>query len=165
MIRSVGGCCEVAKSCTTLCDPMDYTTPSFQVYYKLLELAQTHVHQVGDAIQLLHPLSPPFPPAFSLSQHRDLLQWVSYSHQVTKILELQLSLSPSNEYSVLISFRIDWLDLLAVQGTLKSLLQNHSLKPSILWCSAFFIIQLSHTYMTTGKNIALTKWTFVGMYC
>ena len=141
---------------------MKCSMPGFPVLHYLPEFAQTHVHQVGDAIQLLHPLSPPFPPAFSLSQHRDLLQWVSYSHQVTKILELQLSLSPSNEYSVLISFRIDWLDLLAVQGTLKSLLQNHSLKPSILWCSAFLIVQLSHPYMTTGKTIALTRWTFVG---
>ena len=72
------------------------------------------------------------------------------------------SISPSNEYSGLISFRIDWLDLLAVQGTLKSLLQHHSSKASILWCSAFFLIQLSHPYMTTGKTIALTRWTFVG---
>ena len=98
-------------------------------------------------------------------------QWVGSSHQVVKILEFQLqhqsfqwifSISPSNEYSGLIPFRIDWLDLLAVQGTLKSLSQHHSSKVSILQCSPFFIVQLSHPYMTTGKNIALNKWTFFG---
>ena len=83
-------------------------------------------------------------------------------NQVTKVLEFSFSISPSNEYSGLISFRMDWFDLLAVQGTLKSLLQHHSSKASILWHSAFFILQLSHPYMTTGKTIALTRWTFVG---
>ena len=83
-------------------------------------------------------------------------------HQVAKVLELQLSNSPSNEYSGLISFRIDWLDLLAVQGTLRCLLQHHSSKASILWLSAFFMVQLSHPYTTTGKTIALTRWTFLG---
>ena len=83
-------------------------------------------------------------------------------HQVVKVLEFQLQLSPSNEYSRLISFRTDWLDLLAVQGTLEGLLQHHSSKASILQCSAFFIVQFSHPYMTTGKTIALTRWTFVG---
>ena len=81
---------------------------------------------------------------------------------MAKILELQFSISPSNEYSGLISFRMDWLDLLAVQGTLKSLLQHHSSKASIIWCSAFFMIQLSHSYMTTGKTIAFTRWAFDG---
>ena len=88
--------------------------------------------------------------------------WVSSSHQVAKVLEFSFSISPSNEYSGLISFRIDCLDLLAIHGTLKSLLQQHSLKASILWCSAFFIVQLSHPCMTTGKTIFLTRWTFVG---
>ena len=104
----------------------------------------------------------PSPSAFNLTQHQALFQWVSSSHQVTKILEFHFSISPSNEHSGLISLRMDWLDFLAVQRTLKSLLQHHSSKPSILWCSAFFIVQFSHSYMTTGKTIALTRWTFVG---
>ena len=109
-----------------------------------------------------HPLLSPSPPAFNLSQHQGLCQWISSSHQVAKMLELLLQLSPSNEYSGLISFRIDCFDLLVVQGTLKSILQHHSSEASILWCSAFFIVQLSHPYMTTGKTTALTRWTFVG---
>ena len=104
----------------------------------------------------------PSPPSASPSQHQGLFQWVSSSHQVAKLLEFQLQLDPSNEYPGLISFRMDWLDLLAVQGTLKSLLQHHSSKASILQCSALFIIQLSHPYMTTEKTIALTRRTFVG---
>ena len=92
---------------------------------------QTHVHQVSDAVQPSHPLSPPSP-AFSLSQHQGLFHWVSSSHQVAKLLEFSFSISPSNEYLGLISFRMDWLDLLAVQGTLKSLLQHHSSKASVL---------------------------------
>ena len=96
---------------------------------------------------------PPFPPALNLSQHQGLSHWVSSSYQVAKIFKFQLQHSPSNDYSGLISFRMDWLDLLAVQGTLKSLLQHHSSKASILQCSAFFIVQLSHPYMTTGKTI------------
>ena len=80
----------------------------------------------------------------------------------SKYWRFSFSISPSNEHPSLISFRMDWLDLLAVQGTLKSLLQHHSSKPWILWCSAFFTVQLSHPYMTTGKTIALTRWTFVG---
>ena len=116
---------------------------------------------VSDAIQPSHPLSPPSPPAFNLSQYQGLFQWVSSSHQVAKILEFRFIISPSNEYSGLISFSIDWFGLLAVQGTPKSLLQHHSSKTLILWCSAFFIVQLSHPYLTTGKTIALTIWTFV----
>ena len=118
------------------------------------ELAQTHVHQVGDAIQPSHPLSSPSP-VFNLSQHQGLFQWVSSSHQVAKVLEFLLQHHSSNEYSGLISFRIDWLDLLAAQGTLKSLLQHHGSKASILQCSSFFTVQLSHPYMTTGKNHSL----------
>ena len=90
-----------------------------------------------------------------------LFQWVSTSHQLGKYLSFSFSISPSNEYSGLIFFKINWFDLLAVQGTLKSLLQHHSSKASTLQCSAFFIVQLSHQYMTTGKTIALTRWTFV----
>ena len=152
----------VTQSRLTLCDPMNCSTPGLPVHHQLPESTQTHVQWVGDAIQPSHPLLSPFPPAFSLSQHQGLFQWVSSSHQVAKLLEFQLQLDPSNEYPGLISFRMDWLDLLAVQGTLKSLLQHHSSKTSILQCSALFIIQLSHPYMTTEKTIALTRRTFVG---
>ena len=119
------------------------------------------VHWVSDAIQPSRPLSPPSP-FLNLSQHQGLFQWVRSSHQVAKVLEFSFSftMNPSNEYSGLISFRIDWFDLFAVQGTLKSLLQHHNLRGSILWCLAFFMVQLSHPYMTTGKTIALTIWTF-----
>ena len=130
------------------CDPMDCSTPGLPVHHQLLELAQTHVHRVGDAIQPSHPLSCPSPPAFNLSQHQVIFQRVSSSNQVAKVLA-----SASNEYSGLISLRMDWLDLLAVQGTLKSLLQHHSSKASIFQHSAFYIVQFSHPYMTTGKTI------------
>ena len=118
-------CWLVAHSCSTLCDLMDCSTPGFPVFHHLLELAQTQVHWVGDAIQPSCPLSSPSP-AFSLSQHQGLFQGVSASHQVAKVLEF--SISPSNEYPGLISFRIDWFDFLAVQGTVKSLLQHHNSK-------------------------------------
>ena len=149
--------CSVAKSGLTLCDSMDCSTPDFPVLHRLLELAQTHVHQVHDGIQPYYPLSSPSPFALNLSQHQGLFQWVDSWPQVASG-----SISPSNEYSGLISFRIDCFNLLAVQGTLKSLLQHYSSKSSILRCSAFFTIQLSHPYMTTGKTIALTRRTFVG---
>ena len=153
----------VAQSCLTLCDPMDYSTRGFPVHHQFTELAQTHVHRIGDTIQPSHPLSSPCPPAFNLSQHQGLFHWVSSSHQVAKVLELQLQLNihwkdceySMNEYSELISFRIDLLELLVVQGTLKGLLQQHSSKASILRHSAFFIVQLSHPYMTTGKTMNL----------
>ena len=141
---------------------MDCSTPGFPVQNQLTEFAQTHTHWVGDAIQPYHPLSSPSPPAFNLAQHQGLFKWVSSSHQVAKVLCFSFSISPSNEYSGLISFRMYWLDLLAVQGTLKSLLQHHGSKVSILRHSAFFMVQLSHPYMITGKTIALTIWTFVG---
>ena len=147
----------VAQSYLILCDPMDCSTPVFPVHHQLLEHTQIHVHRVSDTIQPSHPLSSPSPPAFNLSQHQGLFQWVSSSHQVAKVLEFQLQHLSSG----LISFRMDWLDLLAVQGTLKSLLQHHSSKPAILGCLAFFIVQLSHLYMTIGKTIALTRQTFV----
>ena len=108
--------------------------------------------------QLLSPLSPC---AFSLCQHQGLFQLVGWSHQVTKYWSFSFSISPSNEYSELISFRTDWFNLPAVQETLKSLLQHHSLKASVLWHSAFFMVQLSQLYVTNGKTIALTMWTFV----
>ncbi|XDA71606.1 hypothetical protein R6Z07F_001955 [Ovis aries] len=126
---------------------MDCSTPGPRVHHQLPEFTQTHVHQVGDAIQPPHPLSSPSP-AFNLSQHQGLFQGVSSSHQVAKVLSFSFNISPSKEYSGLISLRIDWFDLLAVQGTLKSLLQHHSSKTSILRHSAFFTVQLTsiHDY-------------------
>ena len=141
---------------------MNRSMPGLPVHLQLLEFTQTLVHQVGDAIQPSHPLSSPSPPAPSPSQHQGLFQWVNSLHEVAKVLSFSLSISPSKEILGLISFRMDWLDPLAVQGTLKSLLQHHSSKASILQCSAFFTVQLSHPYMTTGKTIALTRRTFVG---
>ena len=147
----------VTQSCPTLCDPMNCSMPGLPVHHQLLESTQTNVHWVGDAIQPSHPLLSPSSPALNLSQHQGLFKWVSSSHQVAKVLSFSFNISPSNEHPGLISFRMDWLDLLAVQGTLKSLLQHHSPKASALQCSAFFIVQLSHPYMTTGKTIALTR--------
>ena len=115
----------VTQSCPTLCNPTEYRMTGFPVHHQHPEFTQTRVHWVGDAIQPSHPLSPPSPPALSLSQHQGLFQWVSSLHHVAKVLEL---ISPSSEYSGLIFFRMDWFDLLAVQGTLKSLLQHHSSK-------------------------------------
>ena len=150
------------QSCLTLCDPMNHRTPGLPVHHQLPEFTQTHAHRVGDAIQQFHPLSSPSPAALNPSQHQGLFQWVNSSHEIDKVLEFQLQHQSFQWIPGLISFRIDWLDLLAIQGTLKSLLQNHSSKASILQCSAFFIVQLSHPYMTTGKTIALTIQTFVG---
>ena len=145
----------VTQSYPTPCDPMDCSTPGLPVHHQLLVFTQTY-----DAIQPSHPhpLLPPsiFPSIRVFSNESFLcIRWPKYWN-------FSFSISPSNEYSALVSFRTDWLDLLAVQGTLKSLLQHHSSKASILWCSAFFIVQLSHPYMTTGKTIALTRQTFVG---
>ena len=127
----------VTQSCPTLCNPMDCIMTGFLVLHQLLEVAQTHVHHVSDAIQSSHPLSSPLPPTFNLSQHQGLFQWVGFRIRWPKYWRFSFSISLSDEYSGLISFRMDWLDLLAVQGTLKSLLQHHSSKASILWCSAF----------------------------
>ena len=151
----------VAQSYPTLCDPIDCSTPGFPVHHQPSEFTQTHVHQLGDAIQPSHPLlslllRSVFPSIGAFSSESVLrIRWPKY-------WSLGFSISPSNEHPGLISFRKDWLDLLAVQGTLKSLLQHHSSKASSLWCSAFFIVQLSHPYLTTGKTKALTRWTFVG---
>ena len=152
----------VAQSCPTLCNPMDCSIPGFPVHHQLPEPTQTHVHWVSDTLQPSHPLSSPSPPALNLSWHQGLFKWVSSSHQVAKVSDFQLQHHPSKEHPGLISFKMDWLDLFAVQGSLKSLLQHHSSKASILRCSAFFIVQLSHPYMTTGKIMALTRQTFVG---
>ena len=148
----------VTQSCPTLQDPVNHSMPDLPVHHQLQEFTQTHVHWVGDAIQPSHPLSSPSPPALNLSQHQGLFKW---PYQWLKYGSFSFNISPSDEQPGLISFRMDWLDLLAVQGTLKSLLQHHSSKASIFRHSAFFIVQLSHLYMTTGKTMALTRQTFV----
>ena len=138
---------------------MDCNMPGFPVHHQFPKLVQTHIHLVGNATQhliLCRPLLllPSIFPSIRVSSNESVLhiRWPKY---------WSFSIRLSNEYSGLISFRMDCLDLLAVQGTLKSLLQHHSSKASILRSSAFFIVQLSHPYMTTGKTIALTRWTFV----
>ena len=142
----------VAQSCPTLCDPMNRSMPGLPVHHKLLEFTQTHVHRVSDAIQPSHPLSSPSPLAPNPSQHQGLSNESTLSMRWPKDWSFSLSISPSIEHPGLI-FRMDWLDDLAVQGTLKSLLQHHSSKASILRRSAFFTVQLSHPYMTIGKTI------------
>ena len=141
---------------------MNHSTPGLPVHYKLPELTQTHAHRVGDTIQPSHSLSsplllPPIPPSITVFSNESTLcmRWPKY-------WSFCFSISPSNEHLGLISFRMDWLDLLAVQGTLRSLLQHHSSKASIFQLSAFFTIKLSYPYMTSGKIIALTRRTFVG---
>jgi len=140
---------------------MNHSTPCLPVHHQLPEFTQTHVHWVGDAIQPSHPLSFPSPPALNLSSIRVFSNESALRIRWPKYWSFSFNINPSNEHPRLISFRMDWLDLLAVQGTLKSLLQHHTSKASILQCSAFFIVQLSHPYMTTGKTITLTKWIFV----
>ena len=153
----------VTQLCRTLCDPMDCSTPVLPVHHQLPEFAQTHVHWVGDAIQPSHPLSSPSPPTWIFPSIRVFSNKSVLRIRWPKYWSFRFNITPSNEYSGLVSFRMDWLDLLAVQGALKSLLQHHSSKASILWCSGFFIVMLSlYPYMTTGKTIALTRWTFVG---
>ena len=142
--------------------PHESQLPGLPVHHQLPEFTQTHIHRVGDAIQPSHSLSFPSPPVPNPSQHQGLFQWVNSSHEVAKYWSFSFSISPSSEHPGLISFKMDWLDLLAVQGTLKSLLQHHSSKASILWHSAFFTVQLSHPYLTTGKSIALARRTFIG---
>ena len=144
-----------------LCDPMDCSMPGFPVHYQLLKLTQIHVHSVGDAIQPSHPLSTLLLPSSIFPSIRVFSNESVLHIRWPKYWSFNISISASNEYSGLISFRIDWLDLLAVQGTLKNLLQHHSSKASTLQLLPFFIVQLLHPYLTTGKTIALTKWTFV----
>ena len=142
--------------------PHNCSMPGFSVHHKNMDLAQTCVHWAGDAIQSSHPLPSPSLPAFNPSQHRGLSNESVLRIRWPKYWSFNCSISNSNEYAGLIFFRIDWFGLLAIQGTLKSLLQCNSSKASILQHSAFFMVQLSHPYMTTGKTIALTRWTFVG---
>ena len=150
----------VTQLCQTLYDLINRSTLGFPVYHQLPELAQTHVHRVRDAIQPSHPLSPlllcPILQSIRVFSNESTLhmKWPKY-------WSFNFSIILSKEIPGLISFRMDWLDRLAVQGTLKSLLQHHSSKASILQHSAFFTVQLSHPYMTTGKTIALTRQTFV----
>ena len=151
-----------AQSCLTLCNPMKCSTSGLPVHHQLTEFTETHVHRVGDAIQPSHPLSSPSPPAPNPSHCKSFSNESNLCMRWPKYWSFSFSISPSREHPGLISFRMDWLDLLAVQGTLKSLLQHHNLKASILQCSAFFTVQLSHPDMTTGKTIALTRRTFVG---
>ena len=133
------------QSCPILCDPMNCSTPGLPVHHQLPEFTQIHVHRVRDAIQPSHPLLSPSPPAPNPSQHQNLFQWVNSSQP--KYWSFSFSIIPSREIPGLISFRMDWLDLLAVQGTLKSLLQHQSSKASLRQCSAFFTVQLSHPYI------------------
>ena len=152
----------VAQSCPTPCNPMNCSTPSFPVHHQLpefLKFMSIKLVMPSSHLILCRPLLllPPISPSIRVFSNESTLciRWPKY-------WSFSFSISPSNEHSGLISLRMDWFYLLAVQGTLKSLLQHHSSKASILWCSAFFTVQLSHQYMTTGKTIALTRRTFVG---
>ena len=154
-------CCSVTQSCLTFCDPMDCSIPGFPVLYHLAELAQTHIHWIGDANHLILRcpllLLPSIFPSIRVFSNESALhiRWPKY-------WSMSFSISPLNEYSGLFSFKIGWFVLLSVQGTLNSLLQHSNSKASILQHWAFFMVRLSHPYMTTGKTIALTRWTFVG---
>ena len=146
----------VAQSCPTLSDSMNCSMPGLPVHHQLPEFTQTHVHRFGDVIQPSHPLSSPSPPAPTSPSIRVFSNESALRMRWPKYWSFSFSIIASKEHPGPISFRMDWLDLLAVQGTLKSLLQHHSSKASILWHSAFFTVQLPHPYMTTGKTIALT---------
>jgi len=152
----------VPQSCPTVCDPWTaarQASLSITNFRSLLKLMSTELVMPSNHLILCHPLLllPSIFPSIRVFSNESVL-WIRWP----KYWSFSFSISPCNEHSGLISFRMDWLDLLAVQGTLKSLLQHHNSKASILWHSAYFIVQLSHPYMTTGKPIALTRWTFVG---
>ena len=161
----------VAQSCPTLCHPMDCSTPGLPVHHQLPELTQNLLFfesvMPSNHLILCHPLLLPssFPSIRVFSNESALyIRWPKYWPDVCEehqTFQWCFSISPSNAHPGLISYRMDWLDLLVVQGTLENILQHHSSKASILLRSAFFIVQLSHPYMTTGKTIALTRWTFV----
>ena len=160
-LRSWHPISSVTQLCPALWDPMGCSTPGLPVRHPLLEFTQTHVHWVGDAIQPSHPLLSPSPPAFNLSHHQGLFRWVRWP----KYWSFSFSISPSNEHSGLISFRMDWLDLLAVQVTLKSLLQHHSSKASILPCSAFFIVLLQGwKHWDLLKEVAIIFLTYTTVW-
>ena len=150
----------VAQSRRTLCDPMNHRTPGLPVRHQLPEFTQTHVHRGGDTIQPSHLLLSPSPPAFNLSQHQGLFQWVSSSYQVAEVLSFSFSISPSNEYSGLISYRIDWFDLLDQRNS------QESSKPQFKSISSLVLSFLHDPTLTSihdfWKTIALTRWAFVG---
>ena len=151
----------VIQLCPTLCNPMGCSTPGFPVHHQLPELAQTHVHQVIDAIQPSHPLSSPSPPALNLSQHQGLFPWVSSSHQVARVLEFQLQ-HQSFQWTFRTDFLYNWLVWSCSPKDSQESSPTPQFNASILQHSAFFIVQLSHPYMTPGKTIALIRQTFVG---
>ena len=155
-------CCSVAQSCLILCDHMDCNTSDFPVLQHLPVLAPTHVHWIGDAIQLSHPLLSLSPPTFNLSHHQGLFKWVGSLHQGAKVLELQLQHQSFQWIFGTDSFRIYWFDLFAAQGTLKSLFQHHVSKTSVLQCPMFLLSSSHiHTWLLE-KTIALTRRTFIG---
>ena len=137
---------------------MNCSMPGLPVHHQLPEFTQTHVHWVGDAIQPSHPLSSPSPPAFNLSQHQGLFKWVGSSHQVAKVLEFQLPMNIQDW------FPLGWTGWISLQskGLSRVFSDTTVQKHQFFGAQFFFIVQLSHPYMTTGKTIALTKWTFVG---
>ena len=153
-----GNCyCSVTQSCPALCDPLDCSTPSLPVHHQLPEVTQTNVHWVSDAIQPSHPLSSPSPPAFNLSQHQGLFQWVSSSHQVAKVLEFQL------QYQSFQWTPLGWTAWISLQSKgFSRVFSNTTVQKYQFFTLSLFTVQLSHLYMTTGKTIALTTWTFVG---
>ena len=152
----------VQFSHSVMSDRIIRSTPGLSVHQHLPEFTQIHIHRVHDAIQPSHLLSSPFPLAPVPPSIRVFSNESTLHMRWPKYWSCSFSIIPSKEIPGLLSFRMDWLDLPAVQGTLKSLLQHRSSKASILWCSALFTVQLSHPYLTTGKTIALTRWTFVG---
>ena len=151
----------VTQLCPTLWDPIDCSMPGLPVHHQLLEFTQTHVHWLSDAIQPSHPLSSPSPSALNLSQHQGHFKWVSCSHQVAKVLEFLLQ-HQSFQWTPL--GWTCWISLHS-KGLSRVFSNHHSWKASILWHSAFFILQLSHLYMTTGKTIALTRQTLLTKWC
>ena len=154
-------CYSGTQSCPTLCDPMDCSMPGLPVPHHLSEFAQGHVHCIGDAIQPSHLLIPSSPSALNLSQHWGLFNELAVRIRWLQYWSFSFNIGPSNNYSGFVSLKIDWFNLPAVQWILRSLLQHHSSKASILWCSAFLMAQLSHPYATPGKTTALTIQTFV----
>ena len=151
----------VAQSCLTLCEPMNCSTPDLPVHHQLPEFTQTYVHWVSDTFNHLILCNPLFLPPSIFPSIRVFSNESGLHIRWPKHWSFSFNICPFNEHPGLISFTMDWLDLLVVRGTLKSLFQHHSSKAQ-LWCSAFFIVQLSHPYMTTGRTIALTRRTFIG---